>query len=128
MKKIFLIIALVLCSMGTAFADKYYKSESEFYTEFDASARKYKWCAVVDVFEDGFGGGYVGSFDDNCEVFYYDSNGNECVYIFFADDWQVIQAAINVEDFKSWSLHWFELPKNNYKVMTLTKALIEVCK
>ena len=31
MKKIFMMIALVLCALGTAFADKYYNSESEFY-------------------------------------------------------------------------------------------------
>lgn len=128
MKKIFMMIALVLCVLGTAFADKYYKSESEFYRDIDESARKYKWCCVVDVFDEGGGSGFVGEYDDDNEgaAFYYDGT-KESVYIFFANDWKLIDEAIK-DEFKSWSLHWFEMPKNYYTALTLTKALVEVCR
>ena len=130
MKKVFMMIALVLCALGTAFADKYYNSESEFYRDLDQEARKYKWCYVVDVFDEGENEGFVSDFyDDEDEVgapFWYDGE-KEGVYILFANDWTLIEEGIN-EDFKIWSLHWFEMPKDYYKALTLTKALVEVCK
>ena len=128
MKKIFMIIALVLCALGTAFADKYF-SESEFYRDLDKAARKYKWCYVVDVFDEGENEGFVSEFDDEYEVgavFYYDGE-KEGVWIFFANDWTLIDKEIK-ESFESWALHWFEMPKDYYKALTLTKALVEVCK
>ena len=127
MKKIFMMIALVLCALGTAFADKYYNSESEFYRDLDKAARKYKWCYVVDVFDEGENEGFVSEFDDEVgEVFYYDGE-KEGVWIFFANNWTVIDKEIK-ESFESWALHWFEMPKDYYKALTLTKALVEVCK
>ena len=65
MKKIFMMIALVLCALGTAFADKYYNSESEFYRDLDKAARKYKWCYVVDVFEEGGDAEFASEFYDD---------------------------------------------------------------
>ena len=129
MKKIFMIIALILCAFSSAFAEKYYNSESEFYMDLDKAARKYKWCYVVDVFDEGENEGFVSEFDDEYEVgamFYYDGE-KEGVYIFFANDWTIIEEAIK-EEFESWSFHWFEMPKDYYKALTLTKALVEVCK
>lgn len=129
MKKIFMMIALVLCALGTAFADKYYNSESEFYRDLDKAARKYKWCYVVDVFDEGENEGFVSEFDDEYEVgalFGYDG-AKEGVCIFFANNWAMIEEAIK-EEFESWSFHCFEMPKDYYKALTLTKALVEVCK
>ena len=133
MKKIFMMIALVLCALGTAFAEeekyyeKYYNSESEFYRDLDQEARKYKWCYVVDVFDEGGNEGFFSeSYDEVGAEFYYDG-AKESVYIFFANDWTLIEEGIN-EEFKSWSFHWFEMPKDYYKALTLTKALVEVCK
>lgn len=126
MKKIFMMIALVLCALGTAFADKYF-SESEFYRDLDKAARKYKWCYVVDVFDGGENEGFFSGFEDEVgEVFYYDGE-KEGVWICFANDWKLIDEAIK-ESFESWALHWFEMPKDYYKALTLTKALVEVCK
>ncbi len=130
MKKIFMMIALVLCALGTAFADKYYNSESEFYRDLDKAARKYKWCYVVDVFDEGGDAEFASEFyddeDEEGTMFYYDGT-KESVYIFFANDWTVIDKEIK-ESFESWALHWFEMPKDYYKALTLTKALVEVCK
>ena len=130
MKKIFMMIALVLCALGTAFADKYYNSESEFYRDLDKAARKYKWCYVVDVFDEVAGDGFASEFyddeDEEGTMFYYDG-AKEGVYIFFANDWKLIEEAIK-EEFKSWSFHGFEMPKNYYTALTLTKALVEVCR
>ncbi len=126
-KKIILIIALILCALGTAFAEKYYNSESEFYRDLDKAARKYKWCYVVDVFDEGENEGFFSEFEDEVgEVFYYDGE-KEGVWIFFANDWTLIDKEIK-ESFESWALHWFEMPKDYYKALTLTKALVEVCK
>ena len=100
-KRIFLMIALILCTFGSAFADKYYNNESDFYRDFDEAARKYKWCYVVDVFDEGGGSGFAGEFYDE-EAF--------------------------KEEFKSWSYHWFEMPQNYYTALTLTKTLVEVCR
>ena len=128
-KKIILIIALILCAFSSAFADKYF-SESEFYRDLDKAARKYKWCYVVDVFDEGGNEGFASEFyDDKDEeetMFYYDGT-KESVYIFFANDWTVIDKEIK-ESFESWALHWFEMPKDYYKALTLTKALVEVCR
>ena len=128
MKKIFMMIALVLCALGTAFAEKFYNSESEFYRDLDEAARKYKWCYVVDVFDEGGNAGFVSELDEYevGAVFYYDGE-KEGVYILFANDWTLIEEVIK-EEFKSWSFHWFEMPKDYYKALTLTKALVEVCK
>ena len=130
MKKIFMMIALVLCALGTAFADKYYNSESEFYRDLDKAARKYKWCYVVDVFEEGGDAEFASEFyddeDEEGTMFYYDGT-KESVYIFFANNWAMIEEAIK-EEFESWSFHCFEMPKDYYKALTLTKALVEVCK
>ena len=131
-KKIILIIALILCAFSSAFAEKYYNSESEFYMDLDKAARKYKWCYVVDVFDEGENEGFVSEFDDEYEVgavFYYDG-AKESVYIFFANNWAMIEEAIK-EEFESWSFHCFEMPQNYYnyyRALTLTKALVEVCK
>lgn len=125
-KKIILIIALILCAFSSAFADKYF-SESEFYRDLDKAARKYKWCYVVDVFDGGENEGFFSEFEDEVgEVFYYDGE-KEGVWIFFANDWTLIDKVIK-ESFESWALHWFEMPKDYYKALTLTKALVEVCK
>ena len=130
MKKIFMMIALVLCALGTAFADKYYNSESEFYRDLDKAARKYKWCYVVDVFEEGGDAEFASEFyddeDEEGTMFYYDGT-KESVYIFFANNWAMIEEAIK-EEFESWSFHCFEMPKDYYKALTLTKALVEVCR
>lgn len=127
MKKIFMMIALVLCALGTAFADKYYNSESEFYRDLDKAARKYKWCYVVDVFDEGANVGFVSEFEDEVgAVFYYECE-KEGVYIFCANDWTLIEEVIK-EEFESWSFHCFEMPKDYYKALTLTKALVEVCR
>ena len=129
MKKIFMMIALVLCALGTAFADKYF-SESEFYRDLDKAARKYKWCYVVDVFDEGYNVGFGSESEDEVGAMFYYDGEKEGVYIFFANDWTIIEEAIK-EEFESWSLHWFEMPQNYYnyyKVLTLTKALVEVCK
>ena len=130
MKKIFMMIALVLCALGTAFAEKYYNSESEFYMDLDKAARKYKWCCVVDVFDEGENEGFFSEFvDDEYEVwegFCYEAE-KEGVCIFFAHDWTIIDKTIKAA-FESWALHWFEMPKDYYKALTLTKALVEVCK
>lgn len=129
-KKIILIIALILCAFSSVFADKYYNSESEFYRDLDKAARMYKWCYVVDVFDEGGNEGFASEFyddeDEEGTMFYYDG-AKESVYIFFANDWKLIDEAIK-EEFKSWSLHWFEMPQNYYTALTLTKALVEVCK
>ena len=130
MKKIFMIIALILCAFSSAFAEKFYNSESEFYRDLDKAARKYKWCYVVDVFDEGENEGFLSvSFDDEYEVwegFCYDG-AKEGVCIFFANNWAMIEETIK-ENFESWSFHCFEMPKDYYKALTLTKALVEVCK
>ena len=96
-----MMIALVLCALGTAFADKYYNSESEFYRDLDKAARKYKWCYVVDVFEEGGDAEFASEFyddeDEEGTMFYYDGT-KESVYIFFANDWTVIDKEIKTTD------------------------------
>lgn len=129
-KKIFALVALFLCALGTAFADILYNSEAEAYNAFTQMARSYKYVYIVEMdCEDEDNEFQAEELDDDmpCIIFYgkYDA-----ISAVFANDSEKFEKAIADEMGDEW-YHWRRVilsGSGSTKALNYFKALIEVCK
>ena len=129
MKKIFALMMLLMCALGTAFADISI-SEAEFYKKFTQLARNYMYVYVIEV--DG---------DSDEYEFYYEEDedaGISCIFFegnydtigaFFSNNAEEAEAYIK-DELEDEYYHWrrISLSSGYTKALNYFKALIEVCK
>lgn len=130
-KKIFALVALFLCALGTAFAGGHLKNKMELYSEFEQLARSYQYVYILETDTDGVfyreGDITVDDFDDDIEFVSFSAK-YDTVFAVFANDTAKAEKEIENEMGEAW-YHWRRIPLSGgyAKALTYFKTLIEVC-
>lgn len=128
LKKFILTLALVLTVAGTAVADTYFQSETEFYNTISKTSKDYRNAFVI-VANEGDYEGFIGeTFSDNTndlDLLGYDGK-YERVILLFTNDVEASETELRelLSDV-SYYYRWFELPGEYIKMINYFKALVD---
>lgn len=131
LKKFILTLVLALTVAGTAVADTYFQSETEFYNTVSKTSKNYRNAFVI-VANEGDYEGFIGeTFSDNTndlDLLGYDGK-YERVFVVFTNDVEVSKTALRealADTFYYYRL--FELPGEYIKMINYFKALVDCVK
>lgn len=128
LKKFILTLALALTVAGTAVADTYFQSETEFYNTISKTSKDYRNAFVI-VANEGDYEGFIGeTFSDNTndlDLLGYDGK-YERVILLFTNDVEASETELRelLSDV-SYYYRWFELPGEYIKMINYFKALVD---
>ena len=128
LKKFILTLALALTVAGTAVADTYFQSETEFYNTISKTSKDYRNAFVI-VANEGDYEGFIGeTFSDNTndlDLLGYDGK-YERVILLFTNDVEASETELRelLSDV-SYYYRWFEIPGEYIKMINYFKALVD---
>ena len=131
LKKFILTLALALTVAGTAVADTYFQSESEFYNTVSKTSKNYRNAFVIVANEgdyEGFIGEQLRDTSSDLDVLGYDGK-YERVCVVFTDDVESTKKALkeNLGDV-FYYYRCFDLPGEYIKMINYFKALVDCVK
>lgn len=128
LKKFILTLALALTVAGTAVADTYFQSETEFYNTISKTSKDYRNAFVI-VANEGDYEGFIGeTFSDNTndlDLLGYDGKYERVILLFTNDVEASETESRELLSDVSYYYRWFELPGEYIKMINYFKALVD---